>query len=244
MGRNTLFGLGAAGLAVVLVFAAYQTARARAAEEIHRVEQEAATLRAQRDSIIAVAALRDSLSAEIRGVADSLGLEVDAVRRDIAQAEEERAEAQLDVWLLRSEDDVERRFREAFPEFASSMRVTEQAPEPGLLPLRYLMVPFQTARSFVTYRQNSESFEAQRDAFAAIDSMNMEIQSLQDSIIVLSEANEAAYRQGYADTFDRYTALSDDYVACLRRPRLDFGNKWGYMAAGGVGVALGVLVGQ
>ncbi|HSH76401.1 MAG TPA: hypothetical protein VLA09_12005, partial [Longimicrobiales bacterium] len=117
-------------------------------------------------------------------------------------------------------------------------------PAPDLLPLRYLMVPFQTARTFVVYRQNSESFEAQRDALAELDSLNRRVIVLSDSVNVLTRLNAESFRMGMDSAFAQAQSLATDYIRELERPALNFEvpNRWALIGGAAAGIALGAAI--
>lgn len=238
-------GLVLGGLAIVLLagFAGLQSARLWARGEIDRVERQAEALRAQRDSILAVTGLRDSLKITLDRAAQELELETDGLRSRIARMEGERARAQLAVWELRTNNAVEADFARAFPEFAPAMRATSLLTPDGDS-LSYLMLPTRFHQSFIIYRRNSDSFESQRDSFALLDDRNREIIGLKDSIIVLSELNEDAFRLGYDSAFSVSRQLQADYVKLLRQPRFALNVPTLTTVAGalGVGFVLGFVV--
>ena len=205
MDRGKLVG-GLIGLVVVVavaVFAAYQAAKLSAQAEIHRAELERETARAERDSILAVTALRDSFKVETQRTIDSIAVATSDIRRFVDSVERDRAAEQLRVRLLRSNDAVEQRVREVFPEFAGAMRVTEDRTDPDV-PIEYIGFPVQFASAFMIYRQNAEAFEVQRDSLAMLDTLNLEIIALKDSIITLTELNEETFRLGFDSAFARY----------------------------------------
>lgn len=244
MDKQRLLAPALVVLVLLALFAAYQTAGARAQAEIARIRQDSATLHMRVDSIRAVASIRDSLRTELEALDDVLRGEAEQLREDVMEMEASRASAQLGVWLLRGTDEVERQFRTAFPEFAEVMRVTEMQPAPDLLPLRYLMVPFQTARTFVVYRQNSESFEAQRDALAELDSLNRRVIVLSDSVNVLTRLNAESFRMGMDSAFAQAQSLATDYIRELERPALNFEvpNRWALIGGAAAGIALGAAI--
>jgi hypothetical protein len=235
--------VGALAIAVLLGISGFLSARLWARGEIDRVERQAEMLRAQRDSILAVTGLRDSLKLVLDASAIRLENETDLLRQQIGAIETARARAQLAVWELRTMNDTERRFAEAFPEFAPAMRATTVASAEGDS-IHYLMFPTNFTRSFIIYRQNSDAFEAQRDSLLTLDAKNQEIIGLKDSIIVLTEANEQAYRLGYDSAFSVSQQLQAEYVKLLRQPRFGVNVPTLASLAGalGVGFAVGFVV--
>lgn len=241
MDRGKVYAGGTVLVLVVVAIGAFQTARLWARDEIHRIERQADSLRSQRDSIVAVTAVRDSMKQVLDRTLDSLGVEASTLRTRVASLEERRAAAQLGVWRLRTNDATEQMFRTAFPEFAGAMRATDLAPNDGDPPLRYLMVPTNFARSFIVYRNNSESFEAQRDSLLLLDSINLEMHGLEDSVRLLGELNERVLRIGYDSAYAKYDQLRNDYVKVLGQPRFTFNVPT--VATVGGALALGIVAG-
>jgi hypothetical protein len=238
-----VLAIGGLGLVVagVVGFTRYQS---WAKEEIHRVQMEAATLRAQRDSITAVAAMRDSLRTVLSATADSLDERTDELRQRVATIEAGRVAAERAVWHLRTSDDTERAFQEAYPEFAPAMRMTEYQPSPEIPPLRYFMLPANTARTFMVYRLRSDSLTKTRDALFKLDTLNVSIIDLKDSIIVLGKLNERAFKIGYDSAFASSTRLTQDLVRELRKPRVNFNvpTLTGMAGALAAGLLVGIVV--
>lgn len=231
----------AGGVILVVLAIAFLTYRS-SAEEIRRVQLEAAILRAQRDSIRAVAELRDSLRTLLSRTADSLDERTDSLRERVAAIESGREAAERAVWHLRTSDETEGAFRKAYPEFAPAMRVTEYKPDPAAPPLRYLMLPTNTARSFMVYRLRADSLELTRDALTQIVSLRDSVVGLKDSIITLGRLNEAAFRVGYDSAYASFERLRDDYIKLAKQPRFAFNAPTLTTVAGAlaVGFAVGV----
>lgn len=244
MSRSKQIAIGFALVVAVALFAGFQTARLWARAEVARVEAEAEAIRAQRDSILTATAIRDSVRASVERAVSGLSAETQELRLKIAAMEQARAQAQRDVWLLRTSDDTEREFRTAFPEFADAMRMTELRPTPDAPSLRYLMVPANFARSFIIYRRNSEAYEAQRDSLAKLDDLNGQIIALQDSIATLLALNEQAFRMGYDSAYAMFERRTADYISLLQKPRfqLDVPTASTVVGSAAVGALLATLL--
>ena len=235
--------LASAGVGVVAFGAVAFVAYRSSAEAIHRVEMEAAALRAQRDSIRAVANLRDSLRTVITATTDSLRQRTDSLRLSVARIEAGREAAERAVWHLRDSDATERAFREAYPEFAPAMRVT-QYQDPGGPVLNYLMLPTNTTRSFIVYRLRADSLELVRDSLLLLDTLNVAVIGLKDSVITLTRLNEDAFRIGFDSASAAFERLRAEFETLARKPRLGFNvpTLGGMLAALGVGFVVGFVV--
>ena len=239
--KKLLIALGAVAV-VLLVVVANLIAQLGGQEKIHQAEVEAAQVRAQRDSITAVVAARDSMRQVVEVQAVQLTGEANDLRVQVAAAEQARATAQLGVRRLRTSEATEQRFRETFPEFSEAMRVTEVAPpEDPAFSIKYIMVPSNFAQTFIIDHQNSASFEAQRDSLRVLDSLNLEIIALKDSITHLVELNADAYRVGYDSAFTKFEQRTAEYISLLREPRfrLDVPSLSVILGSAAIGVAIG-----
>ena len=242
-GKVTFGVIGVVVILAIAVFAAYQAAKLWAKEEIHRVELEREVVRAERDSILAVTSLRDSFKLVTQRTIDSIAVATSDIRRFVDSAEQARATEQLNVRLLRTNDATEREVREVFPEFSNAMRVTEDLSDPEF-PIRYIGFPVQFAQAFIIYRQNAEAFEEQRDSLAMLDTLNLEIIALKDSVITLTELNEATFRVGFDSAFARYEQRTTEYIDLLNQPRfkLDVPALSVILGSIAVGALVGVAV--
>lgn len=239
--RASVVGIGAVALLGVMAFAGFQTARLWAQNEIRRVEAERDSVQAERDSILWITAIRDSAKVETERTVDSILGATDAMRRRIDSMDVARAAAQLDVRLLRTNESVENRVREAFPEFAGAMRLTVDRRDPEF-PIEYIGFPTRFAEAFIAYRQNAESYEEQRDSLRLLDSLNVEVLALKDSIVTLTELNERTFRAGYDSVFALYQTRTTEYINLLNQPRFKLDLPAVGVIAGSV--AVGVLIGD
>lgn len=237
--KKLLIAVGAVAV-ILLVVVANLTAQLMSQEKIHEAEVTAAKVEAERDSIQGAVAARDSMRALMEVKADDLTRETDDLRDKVAVAERARAEAQLGVRMLRTTDDTEQDFRTTFPEFSGAMRVTEIGDDPDF-PIKYIMVPTNFAQTFIIDHQNAKSFEAQRDSLLILDSLNLEIISLKDSIVRLTDQNVNAFRLGYDSAYGEFRTCNADYISLLKQPRfrLDAPSIAVILGSAAVGVAIG-----
>jgi len=227
--------------AIVLMLAlTYLTARFIDHEEILQAKAEAEQLRASRDSLLTEVTKRDSLQRELQTEVSDLRSAADTLRAHVFELEQERAENQLTVRNLRRKEDLQQRFRETFPEVASSdWGVTEVFNENANLDIEYLLTPLWFAETFIIDHQNAKSFEAQRDTLMVLDSLQTQVIALQDTIFRLEEKNKLAYQDGYNEAFTKYEVLNGKYIELLQKPpQVSMGlPSWGTIllsTAGGV----------
>jgi hypothetical protein len=210
------------------------------------VELENEYLRTQRDSIMRMVALNDSLQREVNVV--RTGLETEAVRLQdrIDQLEQQRGEAQLSVRRLRRKEDLQARLTQTFPEMAASQwGVTELFHEEEGIGIEYLLVPLWFSETFLIDHQNSLAYKTQVDTFRVLDNLRVQISTLQDSVFKLERDSRLAFDRGYREAFQRYEALNADYVDLLRKPRFSLGVPGGLVTlvgSLGAGFVAGTVV--
>lgn len=238
------------GLIIVSIIAAllavglsYLLGRGINREEIQRAELEMQQLRSSRDSIQAVVSLKDSIQAMLSKQVRQLESETSQLRTQVRSLEEARQEAQLTVRSIRKKEDLQGRLEETFPEMASSdWGVKEVYNEEADLYVEYLLVPLWFSETFIIDHQNSESYKQQRDKLWAVDSLNQQVSTLKDSLLVLERDKSQAYKTGYDDAYTKYEDLNQKYIELLEKPpsvNLGF-PKWGVI---GASVGAGVLIG-
>ncbi len=211
-------------------------------EKIHRAELEMQKMRAMRDSLQTVVAFRDSIQKQLKEEVSARKNEAQALREQVAMLEEQRADDQLSVRNLRKKEDLQQRLRETFPEMAQSQwGVTEVYNEEHDVSLEYLLVPLWFSETFIIDHQNALSWKKQRDKLQQVDTLNMRVITLQDSINTLEKLNRQAFERGYNVAFFKYDSLNQEYIKELKKGDLG----WGWQTAGFLGGGvIGVLIGR
>jgi seryl-tRNA synthetase len=200
-------------------------------------------LRASRDSIKTVVALKDSMQSVLSERVEDLDSETDRLRREVQELEEERARNQLTVRNIRKKEDLQNRLAETFPEMAESdWGVTEVYNEEFDVGIEYLLVPLWFSETFIIDHQNSESYKQQVSRFVEIDSLHQQVSVLKDSLFVLEREKAEAFENGYNEAYSRYEDINEKYINLLEQPpSIELGiPKWGII---GASVGAGVLVG-
>ena len=213
-------------------------------EEIHRAQLEMQQLRASRDSIETLVAIKDSMQNILSARVEDLTSQTDRLRREVEVLEEERAENQLTVRNIRKKEDLQNRLAETFPEMAESdWGVTEVYNEEFDVGVEYLLVPLWFSETFIIDHQNSESYKKQVDRFSEIDSLHQQVSVLKDSLFTLEREKTEAYQRGYQEAFAKYEDINAKYIDLLEQPpSIDLGvPKWTVI---GASIGAGVLVGS
>jgi TolA-binding protein len=213
-------------------------------EEIHRAQLEMQQLRASRDSIETLVAIKDSMQNVLSARVEDLTSQTDRLRREVEILEEERAENQLTVRNIRKKEDLQNRLAETFPEMAESdWGVTEVYNEEFDVGVEYLLVPLWFSETFIIDHQNSESYKQQVDRFSEIDSLHQQVSVLKDSLFTLEREKTEAYQRGYQEAFAKYEDINAKYIDLLEQPpSIDLGvPKWTVI---GASIGAGVLAGS
>lgn len=231
-------------VAVVLALAvAHLWTRLGNAAAIARAETEARMLTEQRDSILGVVALNDSLQRELSFVRTALEAEADLLRERIATLETERVESQLTIRRLHRSDELQTRFASTFPEMAASnWGVTEVMNEEEGVGIEYLMVPLWFSETFLIDHENSIAYQAQTESYASLAGVQDRVLVLQDSVLALERQNREAYQLGYDNAFTLYQNLNREHIELLQKPRFSLGIPGGILTAAGT-FGLGALLG-
>ena len=141
--------------AVLLMLAlSYITARFVDKEEIMRTKIERERLKATRDSIYAIIALKDSTQKLLQYQVSSLGAEASLLRKQVDLLEEHRKNAQLSVRRLRRKEDLQKRLQQTYPEMADSQwGVTDVYHEEADVSIEYLLIPLWFSETFIIEHQ-------------------------------------------------------------------------------------------
>ena len=242
--KKALIGLSVF-VVLLMVSVSYLTARFVDHKAIIAAQMEAKQLRTSRDSILNVVAVRESLQQQLHGWESSLVTETQGLRQLVSSMEQGRQETQLGVRRLASRDTLSEKLHHTFPEFSDRMRVTEVYDTENARSIEYLMLPMWFAETFIIDHQNAASYEAQRDSLRVLDSLQIRIGVLKDSIFHLEEQKTAAFRVGYDSAYAKYEALNQRHIALLSQPpHVTLGlPRWStVLGSAGLGFAAGVLV--
>lgn len=211
-------------------------------EKIHRAELEMEKMRYMKDSLETEVRFRDTLQVKLKLEANAYKNEAYALRSQVVMLEEKRKEEQLSVRRLSKKEDLQIKLRQTFPEMAEAdWGVTEVLNEQYGVSLEYLLVPLWFSETFIIDHQNAASWKAQKDKLLMVDSLNIQIIALKDSIYTLEQLNRQAYEKGYMIAFFKYDSLNREYINELKKSKID----WGWQSAGIIGGGvIGFLIGK
>ncbi|MFV1979532.1 MAG: hypothetical protein ACC655_00120 [Rhodothermia bacterium] len=231
-------------ISILLVLAmVWIGARSIDRERISELENEIVLVQAKRDSILTAVAFKDSLQGLIQAQVDLKADEADELRREVAQLEQERREQELAVRRLNSFQAVEAKFLDTYPALERTARL--MTVRRGGFDLQFIGIPLAATETFVIEHNDAVSYRAQRDTLLELDSLNLELIALKDTMFVLERQKVEAYRLGYEDAFGRYENLNAEYISTLKSPCVSvFPNKSTAIIAGSIGIVAGVAVGS
>ena len=197
-------------LAVAALLVLVYSLLSRNPEELARARTEAATLEAERNSVLALVEERDNRQEALRGQRDARAREASLLRDSVAGLERARAAAQLTVRRIRTVGALQRELRTAFPELGEGGWGLTTIPidERDTLGIEYLLVPAWFAETFIIDHANAESWRAQKEKLLTVDSLRLVIAALQDSVVQLEADKTAAYAAGYQAAYVGYQDLS------------------------------------
>lgn len=228
---------------ILLVAFTYISARFVDRGKIAQLQTEQAALSRQRDSILAYARVRDSLQFLLKDSVHALTVQTAALRDTVRALEVSRRAAVMSIRHLRQTPELQARVAQVFPEVARSSRwgITELYDEQQRVSLEYIVFPAWFAETFMIDHENAENYRQQVGKLAQVDTLNMQVFQLKDSVLVLETQKSVAFRAGYDSASTRYDALNADYIAYLKNPKV--GLKFpGWIALVG-SAAVGVVVG-
>jgi hypothetical protein len=111
--------------------------------------------------------------------------------------------------------------------------------------LEYFVVPVWFTETFLIDHQDAQSWREQKDRLVALDSLNLQVIALQDSVEQLEVEKSRAFEAGYHEAYASYQDLSQRYLAELKKPRLSLGSTLGLcLGAAGAGVLVGSVINE
>jgi uncharacterized small protein (DUF1192 family) len=245
MFKNPQIKVTPAGV-VLLIAVTYLGTRVSNQEEIARAKVEAEQLEAERDSIRGVVEATTAVQNQLRRERGDVESDVETLRRTVARLEQQRREQQFTVRRIRKTSELQQRLEQTFPEMAASAWGLISVPYSAVdtLGIEYLMIPAWFSETFIIDHQNAQSWRNQKDKLLSVDSLQLMVTALQDSIMRLEVGKSQILQAGYSNAFGAYQGLSDRYIAELRKPRVSLGTTVGVcLGAAGVGLVIGALVG-
>jgi len=239
MHKTALFVL-ALGTALLFLVSAFGGQK----EAIARAQAAAQHLQLQRDSLAGEIARREMQQAALEQERALREAAVGRLRDSVQSLERRRRDNQLTVRSIRTVGTLQHQLRTTFPELGERGWGVSTVPldASDTLGLEYLMVPAWFAETFAIDHANAESWRAQKDRLRAVDSLQLIVSALQDSVTTLVEANGEAYQAGYDAAYAGYQDITRRYVAELKKPRIDFPAPIGLLGAAAVGFVIGTVI--
>ncbi len=228
-----------------MVAVGYLGGRLQNVDEIARVEGVVQRLERERDSILVFVVANTVKQESLALSRDNTEAEVAALHDYVDQLEHERQASALTVRSIRKTSDLQTRLNSTFPEMAhSNWGLTTIPFELGdTLGIEYFMIPAWFTETFIIDHENAESWSRQKDKLLAVDSLRVQVASLQDSIATLQAQNILALQTGYNNASNDYRDLSTRYIAELRKPRFSLGSTVGLcIGAAGAGALISTLI--
>lgn len=221
-------------LAALAIGFAYYFGSSNNLQEIARVERERLQMQHQRDSIQTFVALKDSLQNILAGQINILKTDAENMRAHIQLLEEVRKENQIKVRYLSNVNALERKFLETFPEIPKeNLKVFAQYDDRNDVSLDYIGIPLWFSETFIIDHQNAENYKKQTVKLKSLDSLNVFIGSLKDTLYFLEKEKSLAYKTGYDSSFSKYMDISKLYMKELSKPRFELPH-WGAILLGGI----------
>lgn len=231
---------------ILLVGFTYVSARLADRAAISRAQDRMLALTQEHDSILAFARSRDSMQSRLQDSVSRLTTQNEALRDSVRNLETERRAAVLSIRRLQQTPELQARVAAVFPEVAHSSRwgITELYDEKEKVSLEYIVFPAWFAETFLIDHENAENYRAQRDKLATLDTLNLQVFRLKDSVLVLEQQKSAAFRIGYDSAYSKYDQLTAEYIASLKNPRIKLGfPSWAALiGSAAVGVAVGAAI--
>ena len=243
--KKILIVLGAISVILLVAFT-YVSARFVDRGKIAQLQSEQASLTRQRDSIVAFARTRDSLQLILTDSVQVLTIQTSALRDTVRRLEVSRQATVLSIRRLKQTPELQARVAAVFPEVARSSRwgVTELYDETERVSLEYIVFPAWFAETFMIDHENALNYKQQVGKLAAVDTLNMRVIQLKDSVLVLEQQKSAAFRAGYESAYTKYETLNADYIAYLKNPKvgIKFPGWLALMGSAAVGVVVGAAI--
>jgi len=229
----------------VLATLSWITARYIDHAEIARAQQEAESLRAERETLLAQVAAKTAEQQRLTAQVGERETQIATLRTQVDQMEDERKSAQGNIRSLTVEEEQQRLMVAAYPEVAGAMRVADVHDDRNDVDIRYFMVPFAFAGLFLEEHKNAASYKGQAEKLRMVDGLQEQVKELNAQVLQLEREKGEAYKTGYDSAFAKYEDINERYIALLQQPpKVEFKvPRWQTFALCTVaGVALGAQI--
>jgi hypothetical protein len=229
-------------LFVLAVGFSYILAKYTDQAEVLRAQQEMGRLQDQRDSILKLAAGKDSLVALLQSEVRTREETIRSLKEQRQDMEQARAHAESAIWHLFHDDSIMVIFKKEWPQYAHSQwGFTEVADRTTGLHVKYFVAPWSFTNEILNNCNDARSYREQSQMLLKTVGLQDTVIHLEKRIAGLESEKAMAFRNGYDSAYTLYTGLNEKYVKLLENPRIDMGFAGWLPVAGGV--ALGVIGG-
>ncbi len=240
------FAIFSAVLAVLTMVAlAFLSARYIDKEEILRVQTEMKALQQQKSDLETQVDELDQKQAELNQTIRSKNSEITANKNAIAQLEQQRADKQLTVRRLNTEDELENSFAQAYPQVvdAKNFGIVQMSINEELnLKLPYYVIPAWFTETFIIEHNTMLTYKVEIERYKANEELYGSVLELKDKVLELETQKTDAYQKGYEEAYEKYELLNQEYIELLKQPpTVEIKPPSFWTALGGtlLGVALG-----
>jgi hypothetical protein len=228
-----------------MVALAYVTARFVDKEEILRAKNELEQLRTEHTALQTKVAKLTHEQSELKDDIKGKASEIERNKNTITTLKQQQEVQQLNVRMLRTQDEQLRSFFQAYPELskAKNVGVTKMLVNEELnLTIDYLAVPLGFAETFVIEHNAKIKLQEQLDKYKQNEDLYGSVIDLKDKVLKLEETKTQAFQVGYDKAFTLYEGVNEKYVSCLEKPpkvEIKAPNKWLLLGCSAVGIAIG-----
>jgi hypothetical protein len=230
---------------ITMVALSFITARFIDKEEILRVQTEINELQQNKTALEAKVKELDERQLELNKTIGSQTAEINVNKATIAKLEKSQADNQLKVRNLRTEDELERKFAETYPQLVSvkNFGITQIKDQALNLTLPFYIIPAWFAETFIIEHKNMLAYKKQIDEYKANEKLYGSILTLKDTVFRLETEKVSAYKTGYDEAYGKYEKLNADYIELLKKPpSVEFKppSLWSALGGTALGLALGI----
>ena len=208
------FAIFAAMLAVfTMVALAFISARYIDKEEILRVETEMKALQQQKSDLETHIDELDQKQDELTQTIQSKNAEIAVNKNAIAQLEQQRADKQLTVRRLNTEDELENSFAQTYPQVvnAKNFGIEQMSINDELnLKLPYYVIPAWFTETFVIEHDTMLTYKAEIETYKANEELYGSVLELKDKVLKLETEKSTAYQTGYEEAYQKYELLNQE----------------------------------
>ncbi len=216
------FAIFAAVLAVTTMVAlAFISARYIDKEEILRVEIQMKELQQEKLALETHIDELDQKQAELNQTIQIKNIEIAENINAIVQLEQERADKQLTVRRLNTEDELENSFAQTYPQVvdAKNFGIVQMSIDEELnLKLPYYVIPAWFTETFVIEHNAMLTYKAQIETYKANEALYGSVLELKDKVLSLETEKTTAYQTGYEKAYEKYELLNKEYIELLKQP--------------------------